>query len=155
MAVQTIEVVVQEIAMTYPSTPELLNAESGCRATVQCKHNELTPPTTPPQRRGRSRSQKEADQERQLHAARLQRQRSATTGSLSAIKAPVRQISYEHRQSSSLSTNGPLSAVEPPHEHALTKMAYAEQQKWITVQQKTFTKWYVFCAGTCMAELAD
>jgi hypothetical protein len=22
-------------------------------------------------------------------------------------------------------------------------MAYAEQQKWINVQQKTFTKWYV------------
>jgi hypothetical protein len=36
-------------------------------------------------------------------------------------------------------------AVRPkyqqPHEQALVKMAYAAEQKWITVQQKTFTKW--------------
>jgi hypothetical protein len=24
----------------------------------------------------------------------------------------------------------------------MTTMAFAEQHKWITVQQKTFTKWY-------------
>lgn len=37
-----------------------------------------------------------------------------------------------------------LAATEPgapPHEKLLTKMAFAEQQHWITVQQKTFTKW--------------
>ncbi|GKT48006.1 alpha-actinin-like protein 1 [Colletotrichum spaethianum] len=34
-----------------------------------------------------------------------------------------------------------LAAVEPPHDQGLTRMAFAEQQKWITVQQKTFTKW--------------
>lgn len=34
-----------------------------------------------------------------------------------------------------------LAATEPPHENLLTKMAFAEQQRWITVQQKTFTKW--------------
>jgi hypothetical protein len=30
-----------------------------------------------------------------------------------------------------------------PNEQVLTKMAFAEQQRWITVQQKTFTKWYI------------
>lgn len=34
-----------------------------------------------------------------------------------------------------------LAATEPPHEQGLTRMAFAEQQRWITVQQKTFTKW--------------
>jgi hypothetical protein len=32
-------------------------------------------------------------------------------------------------------------ALEPPHEQLLAKMAFAEQQQWIIVQQKTFTKW--------------
>jgi hypothetical protein len=31
---------------------------------------------------------------------------------------------------------------EKSNEQVLTKMAFAEQQRWITVQQKTFTKWY-------------
>ena len=44
-------------------------------------------------------------------------------------------------QTSSLPADHGLKAIEPPHEQALTKMAFAEQQKWITVQQKTFTKW--------------
>lgn len=34
-----------------------------------------------------------------------------------------------------------LAATEPPHENLLTKMAFAEQQQWINVQEKTFTKW--------------
>ena len=36
---------------------------------------------------------------------------------------------------------------ERPNEQVLTKMAFAEQQRWITVQQKTFTKWYVLQSG--------
>ncbi|KAI3401285.1 hypothetical protein diail_11991 [Diaporthe ilicicola] len=42
------------------------------------------------------------------------------------------------------SSKAALAATEPgapPHEKLLTKMAFAEQQHWITVQQKTFTKW--------------
>jgi hypothetical protein len=38
---------------------------------------------------------------------------------------------------------GTESAAGSLHEQVLAKMAYAEQQKWITVQQKTFTKWWV------------
>ncbi|TVY86558.1 Alpha-actinin-like protein, partial [Lachnellula willkommii] len=52
-----------------------------------------------------------------------------------------RQRKGFQRQTSSLPADHGLKAVEPPHEQALTKMAFAEQQKWITVQQKTFTKW--------------
>jgi hypothetical protein len=48
------------------------------------------------------------------------------------------------QKTSSLPADHGLKAIEPPHEQALTKMAFAEQQKWITVQQKTFTKWYDF-----------
>jgi hypothetical protein len=43
------------------------------------------------------------------------------------------------------STSSPadaLAAIEPPHDQGLTRMAFAEQQRWITVQEKTFTKWY-------------
>ncbi|KAF5590459.1 alpha-actinin [Fusarium pseudocircinatum] len=38
-------------------------------------------------------------------------------------------------------SNYALAAVEPPHDQRLTRMAFAEQQRWVTVQQKTFTKW--------------
>lgn len=31
--------------------------------------------------------------------------------------------------------------IEIPQPALFNKMAYAEQQRWITVQQKTFTKW--------------
>ena len=31
----------------------------------------------------------------------------------------------------------------PTNDQKLTRMAFAEQQRWVTVQQKTFTKWYV------------
>jgi hypothetical protein len=34
------------------------------------------------------------------------------------------------------------NSEEEPNEKVLTKMAFIEQQRWITVQQKTFTKWY-------------
>lgn len=34
------------------------------------------------------------------------------------------------------------AAVGPVHEQGLVKMTFAEQQRWVTVQQKTFTKWY-------------
>jgi len=55
-----------------------------------------------------------------------------------------RRKRYQHRNKSKGSNSGSgeaLKAVEPLHEHQLGKMAFAEQQQWITVQQKTFTKW--------------
>lgn len=84
-------------------------------------------------RRDRNSQQKSARQ-----------QRSATTSLLltKQAEAPPAQPKF-HRSSTSLSPAEALAATEPPHEHRFkTKMAYEDQQKWITVQQKTFTKWY-------------
>jgi hypothetical protein len=101
-----------------------------------------TPPT-----KSRRDLQKEANRSRQF-TTRLQR--SATTGSDDG-DAPLGREGRRrrfHRQTASLPaeknrTDEALKAVEPLHEQVLTKMAFAEQQKWITVQQKTFTKWYL------------
>lgn len=94
---------------------------------------------------------------RQLHQERLQRQRAvsgATTASgsgydddnLSTTSAgsprPLRRKrGASTRKYQPANPKAALAATEPPHENLLTKMAFAEQQRWITVQQKTFTKW--------------
>ena len=104
-------------------------------------------PPTPPQKSRRD-LQKEANRSKQF-TTRLQR--SATTGNGDGELPLGREGRRRrfHRQTTSLpakqnQTDGALKAVEPLHEQVLTKMAFAEQQKWITVQQKTFTKWCVF-----------
>lgn len=82
----------------------------------------------------RSRRNKE-----QLHAARLQR---AGSSSFSLDLSNREKASKAQRFQRSFSTPTHASAaVESPHDQGLTRMAYAEQQRWITVQQKTFTKW--------------
>lgn len=87
-------------------------------------------PQTIRSRRDRSSQQQSARQ-----------QRSATTSLLLTKKSESKKKGF-HRTSASLPGEA-LAAVEPPHEHRFkTKMAYEDQQKWITVQQKTFTKWY-------------
>jgi hypothetical protein len=102
----------------------------------------LTPPATPKRqhRSTVSRSQLEAHR-----AVRLTRERSASSPTSDPLIKPKSEI-YEAKSLSR--TGGTLnrhssgdisSGQERPHD--LTKMAYAEQQKWITVQQKTFTKW--------------
>lgn len=91
-----------------------------------------TPPSTPPSlkhRRDRSSISREADRSKQF----TNRQRS-TSDELGRTK-PKR---FPH---SSISPENGLKALEPLHERNLTNMAFAEQQQWITVQQKTFTKW--------------
>lgn len=91
-----------------------------------------TPPSSPPSlkhRRDRSSISREADRSKQF----TNRQRS-TSDELGRTK-PKR---FPH---SSISPENGLKALEPLHERNLTNMAFAEQQQWITVQQKTFTKW--------------
>ncbi|KAK4169310.1 hypothetical protein QBC43DRAFT_329752 [Cladorrhinum sp. PSN259] len=78
-----------------------------------------------------TRSRRDA---KQLHAARLQR-----SGSTSLALAKKREKNNRFKRASTPAEA--LAATEPPHEQGLTRMAYAEQQRWITVQQKTFTKW--------------
>ncbi|KAK5652510.1 hypothetical protein OQA88_10415 [Cercophora sp. LCS_1] len=80
-----------------------------------------------------TRSRRDA---KQLHAARLQR-----SGSTSLALSNSKKEKKNRFQRSSSNPADALAATEPPHEQGLTRMAFAEQQRWITVQQKTFTKW--------------
>ncbi|KAF7957613.1 hypothetical protein EAE96_003187 [Botrytis aclada] len=108
-----------------------------------------TPPATPPRvvRRERSASQREREtlRSRQFsEAARLQRSAEKPEKREEELGLGRRRKRYQHRNKSKGSISGSgeaLKAVEPLHEHQLGKMAFAEQQQWITVQQKTFTKW--------------
>jgi hypothetical protein len=82
-----------------------------------------------------TRSRRDA---KQLHAARLQRSGSTSL----SIRSNKKDSSPKRRYGkNNAAGNNPLAATEPPHEQGLTRMAFAEQQRWITVQQKTFTKW--------------
>jgi hypothetical protein len=88
-------------------------------------------------RRNRSSLQREATRSKQF-TNRVQRSDSNPTDDPLGRKRPR----GFRTKTSSLPADHGLKAIEPPHEQALAKMAFAEQQKWITVQQKTFTKWY-------------
>lgn len=75
----------------------------------------------------------------ELQAARLQRSGSSN---LALTRKSSVAKKNRFRSATGSSPASALAAVEPPHDQGLTRMAFAEQQKWITVQQKTFTKWY-------------
>ncbi|KAK0654519.1 hypothetical protein QBC41DRAFT_369229 [Cercophora samala] len=92
-----------------------------------------SPPGLGAPQRPLTRSRRDA---KQLHAARLQR-----SGSTSLALASKRENSKKGRFKRASTPADALAATEPPHEQGLTRMAFAEQQRWITVQQKTFTKW--------------
>ena len=88
-----------------------------------------------------TRSRRDA---KQLHAARLQRSGSASlTVGTKKDGSPNSKSKSRFGRSRTVggSPQDALAATEPPHEQGLTRMAFAEQQRWITVQQKTFTKW--------------
>lgn len=94
----------------------------------------------------RSRRDKKA-----LQAARLQR--SGISGNSGISPLGIKQRTDRSLSSTTTTTKArrfqrsastpadALAAVEPPHDQGLARMAFAEQQRWITVQQKTFTKW--------------
>ncbi|KAJ2906871.1 hypothetical protein MKZ38_010369 [Zalerion maritima] len=94
--------------------------------------------TTPTTRDSSPSPQRTRQDKQQRHQARLQR--SATTNSVVASKRETSNTSRFHRATVGSPADA-LAAVEPPHDQGLNKMAFAEQQRWITVQQKTFTKW--------------
>lgn len=103
------------------------------------------PPPSPPSsikgRRNRSSLQREANRSKQF-TSRLQRSATTTKNTNDGDSLGRKRGRGFRRQTTSLPIDHGLKAIEPPHEQALTKMAFADQQKWITVQQKTFTKWY-------------
>ncbi|KAK1751570.1 hypothetical protein QBC47DRAFT_329169, partial [Echria macrotheca] len=103
-----------------------LNTTAGSCPTQQPPSAQQSPPS--------ARTRRDA---KQLHADRLQRSRSTGLGTPS----PRRDSKKSRFHRSSTNPADALAATEPPHEQGLTRMAFAEQQRWITVQQKTFTKW--------------
>ncbi|KAH7354219.1 alpha-actinin-3 [Plectosphaerella cucumerina] len=76
---------------------------------------------------------------KELHAARVQK--IGTPGASLVKRESVSKANKLRFSSSSSTPADALAAIEPPHEQGLTRMAFAEQKKWVTVQQKTFTKW--------------
>jgi hypothetical protein len=80
----------------------------------------------------------------ELLAARVQRSasNSLSFGTPRESNSPTPNPKPKRFQRTGSNPAQALAAVEPPHEQGLTRMAFAEQQRWITVQQKTFTKWY-------------
>ena len=117
-----------------PPAPALGYPDSTAKATSKHDHTNTrfsNSAASPPRSR--------RDRSKQLHSARVQRR--ATTGSIAV--PPKRGL--KHRPSNSLPSEGiavGLGDNRLGEQHqVLTKMAFAEQQQWITVQQKTFTKW--------------
>lgn len=156
--------VMEIIGRCSPSPPPSENGDdggfagsSGCSETttpIQINNTSTPTPNTTPaacppsppssirERRNRSSLQREANRSKQF-TTRLQRSAStAENTSENDLLGRRRGRGFRRQTTTSLPVDHGLKAIEPPHEQALTKMAFAEQQKWITVQQKTFTKWY-------------
>jgi hypothetical protein len=140
------------VAYGQPHTPPRSPLMSGCPSEGSADSDaevnnldsisaSLTLPPSPANsirvRRDRSSLQREATRSKQF-TNRVQRSDSNPTDDPLGRKRPR----GFRTKTSSLPADHGLKAIEPPHEQALAKMAFAEQQKWITVQQKTFTKWY-------------
>jgi hypothetical protein len=136
----------------YSGDDAQLAGTSGCSAvtTIRINNNPPLSPPSPPSsikgRRNRSSLQREANRSKQF-TSRLQRSATTTENTNESDLLGRRRGRSFRRQTTSLPVDHGLKAIEPPHEQALTKMAFAEQQKWITVQQKTFTKWYASRTG--------
>jgi len=102
-------------------------------------------PQQQPGHQGLTRSRRDA---KQLHAERLQRSGSVSSPLGKKKKDEAADGSsptsktrrFQRGNTIGSSPQDAFAATEPPHE-PLARMAFADQQRWITVQQKTFTKW--------------
>jgi len=104
---------------------------------------EISPPPTPQKarsQRDRLSLQRERETNRSKQFTSRQRSASEASGVLLKRDSNRGKINLQQRQRHSIPNS--KGGEEKPNEHVLVSMAYAEQQKWITVQQKTFTKWY-------------
>jgi len=121
------------------------SAEPPSEFSIDVNNNStgLSPPPTPPRarsQRDRLSIQKEREANRSKQFTNRQRAASEASGPLLKREGKRGNINWQQRQRHSTPNNH--GGEEKPNEHVLVSMAYAEQQKWITVQQKTFTKWY-------------
>jgi len=115
--------------------PEVNNSTSPL-STIPVNTPE-TPPSTPDRRR-RDRLSLQKDREANRSKQFTNRVRSASGEKEgSGIGRGKKVKNFQQRQRDSVGSE----EGEPSQGQQLTKMAFAEQQKWITVQQKTFTKW--------------
>lgn len=94
------------------------------------------PPSAEASLRRRAPTQRSRRDKNELHAARQQR-----SGRDRQPLGPKTTKARRFQRSSNSSPADALAAVEPAHDQGLARMTFAEQQRWITVQQKTFTKW--------------
>lgn len=119
--------------------------DAGCpvSASAALVNKVETPPSPPSQPEKRRRDRLSLQKEREANRSKqfTTRLRSASGDKDSLGKG---KRNFQQRQRNSLGSEG--SNGEADDQKVLTKMAFAEQQKWITVQQKTFTKWCV-CRG--------
>ena len=116
--------------------------ESGTTALTDCAGHTAEPESrlrAVPDPLRRTRCNKE------LQAARQRRSTYARRPSDVERKATDRTKHPDSGwvRSSSVSSTEAFSAVESANEHTLARMTTLEQQRWINVQQKTFTKWCV------------
>ncbi|KAF5130081.1 Alpha-actinin-like protein 1 [Metarhizium anisopliae] len=112
-------------------------------ADCDCTQSTATGPGCRSQTRSSLPGKRSRRDREQLQAARLQR--SGRDGPpLGSKDKPSKhsKANWSRRRSGNTSgTADALAAVEPANEHSLVKMSTLEQQRWINVQQKTFTKW--------------
>lgn len=113
-----------------------------------------SPPATPtpnPKRQSQTRSSRaQLEAHRAIRRARERSQSAPNSNSATATspKSEVHEaksLSRTGGQHRATTSTGELEAKrnskDGPLGNELRGMAFAEQQKWITVQQKTFTKW--------------
>ncbi|KAK1984773.1 hypothetical protein LZ30DRAFT_585403 [Colletotrichum cereale] len=125
-------------ASTTPTTPTTAGFSPPCPVKTSPASRDRTNSGTSSSSTAYSPSQRTRRDKKELQAQRLQR-----SGSTSLVLARKDGTAKKNRFRSATGSSpaDALAAVEPPHDQGLTRMAFAEQQKWITVQQKTFTKW--------------
>ncbi|KFA49407.1 hypothetical protein S40293_08672 [Stachybotrys chartarum IBT 40293] len=117
---------------TSISTTEFVSSSCEYGPRDPGDHDSSTSPAGTPRRTRREKQE--------LQAARLQRAGSNSVSQNSESGSDRGSVKSKKFQRSSSNPAAALAAVEP-HDQSLTRMAFAEQQRWITVQQKTFTKW--------------
>lgn len=116
-----------------PSTRHATPISTPSRASISTPSSTSTSTSSPKSRRTRNSLSNRSKPE--LHAARVQR--SATLSSVNltkrdSLKESKTKTFQQYKNSNQITTDS------TPDQQGLAKM---EMQKWITVQQKTFTKW--------------
>lgn len=125
-------------SQSAPATDTTNTTNSASISSPTLYSRPFTPPSPPTSLKSR-RVSREANRSKQFTT----RQRSTTETSSSSADVSIRKKPrrFNNQPANNLGAQEGLKAVEKLHDPSLVKMAYAEQQQWVTVQQKTFMKW--------------